>query len=487
MGGCVSKKIRVGTHSLAGFQRLGVKNLVASVIVLSVLSLGVCAPAYAQRQELEPSSPRELSSLSSGSSRNPGNLRPRQGESSRQSSRESAQDASMLSSNARAALSNFGRGMSSQGMFSWGRVKDSVHFHELMRQLQRGSANTRISSDRLLHFIVSVIYALGLGRVIFPLPTPSPDQKPDTDISPDITSLQVVKKEKEGKYGDRVERWFISSPAMKRIVEVQVLLPKDSSQPAPQLYLLDGVDAPKDNGWLQTGEVIAHIGDDNVIGVLPTHALASFYADWNQPDPVLGYMKWETFLTTELPQVLEAGGHEGINPNGKRAIAGLSMGAGSAVRIAAKHPDVFHAAIGISGCYTTLDPVGRATHELTVHSRGGQVDHMWGPVGSADRNDNDVIERVEGLRNMPVYLSTADGYVTDDVMNEAAKYYWDGLGIGVVLEHGSMHCTKLLDRAMKSQGMDKKKVVYIEGGSHQWINFREQIKPGWEYVRPFLQ
>lgn len=61
-------------------------------------------------------------------------------------------------------------------------------------------------------------------------------------IDRSITEAAIVDKQVES---DRVERWTVASPAMKRTVEVEIWRAADRSAPAPMLYLLDGVGAPR--------------------------------------------------------------------------------------------------------------------------------------------------------------------------------------------------------------------------------------------------
>ena len=101
------------------------------------------------------------------------------------------------------------------------------------------------------------------------------------------------------------------------------------------LYLLDGVTAPKESGWLREGNV-QQLSGEQVTVVMPTEASGSNYANWQADDPLLGRMQWETFLTSELPTVLER--EADLRFNGTRYIGGLSMGGGAAVRLANLHP-----------------------------------------------------------------------------------------------------------------------------------------------------
>ncbi len=285
---------------------------------------------------------------------------------------------------------------------------------------------------------------------------------------------------------NRRERWYIASPAMKRVVQVQVMLPADSAEPSPMLYLLDGIGAPEStSGWVGTGTVQEVFRDENVTAVMPLGAPSSMYTEWQRADPALGLMKWETFLTEELPSVLEDPAN-GLGFNGRRGIGGLSMGAGAALRMANLHPETFAAAIGISGCYSTMDPMGAAITHLTVDSYNGDVDNMWGPYGSQDWIDNDVTLNPAGLNGTAVYLSAAHGAANQEVRDSYDGTVFAAMVSGLFVERGSMTCTQNLEKSMIREGKTDAVVEYPEYGMHNWTNFHQQLRPGWDAVRHAL-
>ena len=57
------------------------------------------------------------------------------------------------------------------------------------------------------------------------------------------------------------------------------------------------------------------LADKNVNVVTPLEGKWSYYTDWVNPDPVLGNNKWRTFLTEELPPMIDAG----LGTTGKNA------------------------------------------------------------------------------------------------------------------------------------------------------------------------
>lgn len=310
------------------------------------------------------------------------------------------------------------------------------------------------------------------------------DQEPEfPDPNFDVTALLGKRDIAPG-----LQRWYIASKSMKRVLEVEVLLPKNPSQPAPMLYLLDGMDAPRSSQWLSKGNIQAQLADENVTVVMPTTAASSLYTDWQVVDPDKGSAMWETFIGQELPAVMESPA-AGLSFNGKRGIMGLSMGAMGALRIAAFNPEVFSATAGISGCYSTLDPIGKQITRYIVEPGGSQVENMWGPIGSPEWVRHDLTLNTEGLRHVKfIYLFSSDGTITQSDIDNHIQQRSDLLELpsGAILEQGTYKCTKNLEEAMVSKGITHQVVEYQHGGVHDWKLFSSAFPKAWEHMKPTL-
>lgn len=275
-----------------------------------------------------------------------------------------------------------------------------------------------------------------------------------------------------------VERWTIYSPAMNRNIEVQI---RPGSSSGPMLYLLDGVDAPRDSGWLHQASAHETISTDVTL-VMPTGAHASMYADWHANDPALGQNQWETFLAEELPPLLE----RQLKSNGKRGIAGLSMGATGAVTIANAHPGVFDAVIGISGCYSPNSPAGRVMVDNIIGNAGASLSNLYGPAGAAGWRHADVVTNPSGLQDTAVYLTAAEGAITPAEQEYFADRTSSHMITGMGLEWGANSCARDLDTAMRSHGMDHQVLDLQRGGIHNWPNFSVALERGWDAVKHAL-
>ena len=175
----------------------------------------------------------------------------------------------------------------------------------------------------------------------------------------------------------------------------------------------------------------------------------------------------------------------GLDFNGKRGIGGISMGATGAVAIANRHPDLFDAVFGISGCYSTTESLSALSNHLTVQTRRNDVDNLYGPAGNWRWEHYDTQSDPSGLKDTAVYLASARG-VTQTSSEAHANASLISYATGTVIEQATLACTRDLDAAMRSRGMTHQRVDYLDAGIHNWGNFHRFIEPAWEHIAPAL-
>lgn len=284
-----------------------------------------------------------------------------------------------------------------------------------------------------------------------------------------ITAAAVVQNE---QVDPQTRKLTIASPALRRDVTVDVLLPADNSVPRPVLYFLDGVDAPDDHSkWMVNGAP-EFFADKNVNVVLLNGGEASMYADWEREDPELGWNQWETYLTQELPALIDAE----LGTNGVRGIAGNSMGAQGAFMAATRNPDLYSAVAGFSGCYSASDPMGMLTTRSTVTSRGGDPDNMWAP-GGPGWEQHDSVLNAEQLRGKAIYLSVGNGVVGRHEPNPTLS----NIVAGGALEAGANHCTRTMDARLGELAIPAV-VDYEPEGIHDWGYWTDQLPKMWPTI-----
>ncbi|MCY1658836.1 alpha/beta hydrolase family protein [Dietzia sp. SL131] len=309
---------------------------------------------------------------------------------------------------------------------------------------------------------------------------PNPPRPRDDSI--DSVELRAITQ--HGEY----EHWLVTSAAMQREIVLKVLPSRVTDEgPAPVLYLLDGVDSVEGNsGWKRAGNMPARMAEENVHLVTPTGGPSSYWSDWQSEDEVFGYNKWETFLTEELPDLVEAElATRGTKHNGKNGIAGASMGAQAAMHLAATYPELYDGVMALSGYYSTTDELGYQSVRGSVDGRGGDSANMWGPRGSDLWKYHDTISHPEGLEGTAVYFATGGTAVSEGDLRNYGDDYFDMLQ-GLVLEKGVIEGARSFSRELDRHGIAHR-VDYGDEGLHGWQTFVDYITPGWNHIKPALQ
>jgi len=297
-----------------------------------------------------------------------------------------------------------------------------------------------------------------------------PDQKSPVDNPrPVVASLDHIEP-----ITDRWLRLFVKSPAMGRTVQVQILLPADRGRLRPTLYMLDGRSASNDvNNWTKLGGAVQFFADKDVNVVLTVGGPASYYTDWQHSDPILGDNKWETFLTRELPPLIDAR----FGGDGRQALEGVSMGAEAAMMLAMRNPGVYSAVAAHSGCYAMGSDVGQAQARAVVRTYSGNPDNMFGDQDNPDWPAHDVMTHADRLRGTALFLSAGNGLPGpfDGPGNPDAR---TSVLFGGPLEAGAYACTMAL--ADRLSRMQIPATVDLEPvGTHSWPYWKRELPRAW--------
>nr|WP_235174665.1 alpha/beta hydrolase family protein [Tomitella biformata] len=294
----------------------------------------------------------------------------------------------------------------------------------------------------------------------------------------DITVAKIVSNEARS---GQARRLTVDSPALRRTVGLDVLLPADNSEPRPALYMLEGVGAGENkSGWMSNGGAQDFFADKNVNVVLINGGVGSLYTDWDEIDAGVGLHKWETFITEELPPLIDAE----LHTNGVQSIAGNSMGAQGAMMLAHRNPGLYQGVAAMSGCYSTMDTLGNSSVQWTVTSRNGDPANMWGPIGGPGWAAHDTVLNAESLRGLEIYLSANSGLPGKYESSETPELL-ERLVIGGGLELASNLCTQVLDAKLKQLKIPAT-VDYEPTGTHAWAYWEDQLAKAWPVLAKSL-
>lgn len=206
----------------------------------------------------------------------------------------------------------------------------------------------------------------------------------------------------------------VPSAAMGRDIKIQF---QSGGSGAPGVYLLDGLRAQEDlNGWDINTPAFAWFNGSGLSAIMPVGGQSSFYSDWYQPacgNSGCTTYKWETFLTSELPEYLAA--NHKVRSSGNAAV-GLSMSGDSALTLAAYHPQRFTYAAALSALLDPSEGMGPMAIGMAMGDAGGyKADDMWGPAGDPAWQRNDPTAQIPTLvaNNTRLWIYCGNGRPTE--------------------------------------------------------------------------
>lgn len=306
--------------------------------------------------------------------------------------------------------------------------------------------------------------------------------------SPGVTVPSV--KSPDGSYIKDIEvqdsrniRLRVYSAAMDMTIPVDVLRPADTSAPRPTLYLLSGAGGGIDSAtWKQRTDALDFLSDKNVNVVQIMANGFAFYTDWLKTDPALGVNKWDTYLSKELPPLINAA----LGTNGVNAIAGLSMAGVAVLNLVIENQGMFRSAAVYSGITQTSDPIAREAVRLTVEVwGGGNVENMWGAADNPLWVENDPTLHAEKLRGTNIFVSTGNGipgiydipgskFFPDETIVETPER----LAVGAFIEANVDMFNRNLESNLKRLNIPAT-FVYRGSGTHSWGYWQDDLKTSW--------
>lgn len=217
-------------------------------------------------------------------------------------------------------------------------------------------------------------------------------------------------------YGDRLVELRLGTDALRGPVGTRVLLPTgydpESGRRYPVLLLLHGGLGGFRN-WVDFGNVEAATSGAPLIVVMPSGGTGGWYRDWHAFGRG-GTPQWERFHIDQLIGWVDDHFATRAEAAG-RAIAGVSMGGFGALSYAARHPELFRAAVSFSGAVNTRFPLVRALICVSscAHFRAPfSINRLPVGAGREDWAANNPWDLAEQLRGLHVTITTGNGRPT---------------------------------------------------------------------------
>ncbi|WP_071343946.1 alpha/beta hydrolase [Nocardia seriolae] len=299
----------------------------------------------------------------------------------------------------------------------------------------------------------------------------------DTPVSDDGSTIKSYEI-----HDSRNLTLHVHSAAMDSDVTVEVQRPADTSVPRPVLYLLNGAGGGQDTAtWKRNTDSTEFFEDKNVNVVMPIGGAFTYYTDWRTPDPRLGLPRWKTFLTDELPPLIDAA----LDTNGIHAIAGMSMSGTSVLQLPIAAPGLYTAVAAYSGCAQISDPIGQKFADLVISIGGGNPVNMYGPSDDPQWAENDPYVHAEALRGLGLYVSNGSGLPGrhDNISDVRSLGPADGglpqqILVGGILEAASDWCARNLK--VRLQQLEIPATCDIaKPGTHSWGYWQDALRSSW--------
>ncbi|GAA1479909.1 alpha/beta hydrolase family protein [Gordonia sinesedis] len=321
----------------------------------------------------------------------------------------------------------------------------------------------------------AVVAALGVLALLVTVPGVA-----SATPSPGTSRIEKVTQD-----GPQQVTLTVYSASMGKSFPVQVLTPKDTTKAAPVLYLLNGAGGGEDKAtWAARTEYVKYFADKNAYVVTPVGGAYSYYTDWVKDDPALGRNKWETFLTKELPPLIDAQ----FPTTGRNALAGISMAGTSVFNLAIAAPGLYRSIGAYSGCARTSDPAGQAYIRLVVESRGdAKVENMWGPTNGGIWREKDPFINAEKLRGTKIYMTAGNGLpgkherLDDPSVKGDVPWLINQTVLGGIIEAAIGECTRQMTVRLAQLGIPAD-ISRNGPGTHSWGYWQDDLYSTWPKI-----
>ncbi|WP_422748773.1 esterase family protein [Mycobacterium sp. WMMD1722] len=272
-----------------------------------------------------------------------------------------------------------------------------------------------------------------------------------------------------------VEYLMVPSAGMGRDIKVQF---QSGGPGSPAVYLLDGLRARDDfNGWDIETQAFEWYLDSGLSIVMPVGGQSSFYTDWYAPacgNTGCQTYKWETFLTSELPNWLAA--NRDVKPTGSAAV-GLSMAGSASLVLSIYHPQQFIYAGSLSGFLNLSEGWWPTLVGFAMGDAGGyKPEAMWGPSSDPAWRRNDPMVNIDKI--------VANGTRIWVYCGSGKPGELGGAGLPQeFLESLTLRTNITFQERYIAAGGQNGVFNFPPGGTHTWIYWGQQL----QQMKPDLQ
>ncbi|ADU01959.1 MULTISPECIES: esterase family protein [Mycolicibacterium] len=277
-----------------------------------------------------------------------------------------------------------------------------------------------------------------------------------------------------------VEYLMVPSAGMGRDIKVQF---QSGGPNAPGVYLLDGLRAQEDfNGWDINTAAFEWYLDSGLAVVMPVGGQSSFYSDWYSPacgKAGCSTYKWETFISSELPNYLAA--NKAVDPT-RNAAVGLSMAGSAALVMAIYHPQQFQYAASLSGFLNLSEGWWPMLVGMSMGDAGGyKSKDMWGESSDPAWKRNDPMVNMAQLvaNGTRIWIYAGDGKPSELDAGMSSGNLFNAK----FLEGFTLRTNKTFQETYIAAGGKNGVFNFPQNGTHQWNYWGAQL----QQMKPDIQ
>jgi S-formylglutathione hydrolase FrmB len=231
-------------------------------------------------------------------------------------------------------------------------------------------------------------------------------------LMPATASARGPRLLNDERLSPRLHELTLSTSALAQPTKVRILLPAgyatQRERNYPVLYLLHGASGDQ-TSWTSSGQGEAEqlTAKLPLIVVMPDAGPGGFYTDWFN-NGAGGTPRWEDWHIKQLIPCVDHH-YRTLAVRRERAVAGLSMGGFGAFTYASRHPDLFTAALSLSGA---VDPtVAPSVIDAIPAAEGAPPGSLWGPFATQEIRwrAHDPYDLAPNLRGLALWLRTGNG------------------------------------------------------------------------------
>ena len=272
-----------------------------------------------------------------------------------------------------------------------------------------------------------------------------------------------------------VEYLMVPSAGMGKDIKIQF---QSGGAGSPALYLLDGLRAQDDfNGWDINTQAFEWYNGSGLSVIMPVGGQSSFYADWYQPATNKGATvtyKWETFLTSELPNYLAS--NKSVKATGSAAV-GLSMAGSASLILSVYHPAQFVYAASFSGFLNPSEGTWPFLIGVSMNDAGGfKSEEMWGPPSDPAWQRNDPMVQIPKIvaNGTRIWIYCGNGQPNELGGGDVPAKFLEGLTI---------RTNRTFQDNYIAAGGKNGVFNFPDSGTHSWGYWGQQL----QQMKPDLQ